>query len=408
MAIQPQAFLNFAARNYSLLHDIYRRDNGVNEAELFELIRLHRSDPNPSPEYTYNQLLDLKILEPLPDATAIYEMTRPIAVLFRFLLQEQRYTSAKVIQAYLDELDLQHDNLDSALRKGKHGRIERSLTEIADIMERVRQDSRANRQAIINEVMALKANRERRTVRERFGKILYIWQEYLKPLQDLIDVNKSMDSCLDSLEILLKSGSKEYLNNGVVHDQISRTSIRLVRLRRDVLTDFHESIQEVEPLYRVLERDSILARGASMALERIDKHGLGSLGLNEEMALPGGRLLEGLFSNTSMETYLHGLKGYQPEQAPALSENAGDSSHGYIDFNDVAEQLADQLPVEDILGWLFEHYPDVELGDLLRVYGRIMRSVRYTSEFSSQQNTYLFDGVNVVAHPLAIADVQKI
>jgi hypothetical protein len=39
MAIQPQSFLSFTARNYPLLLDIYRREIGVNEAELYELIR---------------------------------------------------------------------------------------------------------------------------------------------------------------------------------------------------------------------------------------------------------------------------------------------------------------------------------------------------------------------------------
>jgi hypothetical protein len=402
MAIQPQAFLNFAGRNYALLHDIYRREHGVNEAELFELIRKYRIDPNPSPEYTYNQLLDLKILEPLPDATAIYEMTRPVSVLFRFLLQEQRYTSAKVIQAHLDDLDVYHKNLEDALRTGKLGRVERSLYEIDDIVERVRQDSRANLQATINEVMALKSNRDRQTVRERFGKILFIWEEYLKPLQDLIDVKKSMDSCLDRLEALLQSGGLDYHDNDVVYHQLSRSSIRLVRLRREVLSNFRESIQEVEPLYRALERDSILARGASIALERVDKSGLGSLELNEKLALPGGRLLEGLFANGVVESYLHGIQTYEPKQAPSLSAITEDASPNYIDPQRVAEHLDQELPVEDVLGWLLKNYQDCELAGLLRVYGRIIHSPQYTSGFSKEKKTYHFNGVGLTAYPLTI------
>ncbi len=143
MAIQPQAFLTFTARYYPLLVDLYRRERGVNEAELYELIRKYRSDSDSQPDHIYSQLLDLRIIESLPDATAIYEITRPIAVLFRFLLQEQRLTSTTVIQAYLDDLDTFYGDLENALREEKHGRIERSLSEIVDTMERIRQDSRA-------------------------------------------------------------------------------------------------------------------------------------------------------------------------------------------------------------------------------------------------------------------------
>jgi len=59
--------------------------------------------------------------------------------------------------------------------------IERALDEITETMERIRQDSRANREAIINEVMTVKSNRDKRTVSERFEKINYLWNHYLEP-----------------------------------------------------------------------------------------------------------------------------------------------------------------------------------------------------------------------------------
>ncbi len=42
MALNPQSFFNFAAQNYPLLHDLFRRDGGMNDAALAELIRRHR------------------------------------------------------------------------------------------------------------------------------------------------------------------------------------------------------------------------------------------------------------------------------------------------------------------------------------------------------------------------------
>jgi hypothetical protein len=41
MVINPQSFFNFAAQNYLLLHDIFRKCAGMNDAELTELIRRH-------------------------------------------------------------------------------------------------------------------------------------------------------------------------------------------------------------------------------------------------------------------------------------------------------------------------------------------------------------------------------
>lgn len=42
MALNPQSFFNFAAQNYPLLHDLFRRDGGMNDAELADLIRPRR------------------------------------------------------------------------------------------------------------------------------------------------------------------------------------------------------------------------------------------------------------------------------------------------------------------------------------------------------------------------------
>lgn len=407
MAIQPQTFLNFVARNYSLIHDIYRRESGTNEAELFDLIRKYRSENDPLPDYTFNQLLDFKIVEALPDATAIYEITRPISVLFRFLLQEQRLTSTTVIQAYLDDLDTYYSDLENALEAGKHGRIERALSEIVDTMERVRQDSRANRQAIINEVMSVKGNRERKTVRERFDKILLIWEKYLEPLKDLIDVKKSMDSSLDNLESLLKYGSKKFSMDGVIFNDLSRATARLTRLRRDVMSDFHESMQEVEPLYLALKRDSILARGASIALEKVDKLGIKNLQVIDDLAIPSGWLQEGLFTNTRIEAYLHGVKGYKPIQAPSIPANDIEIAPQYVDLKNVLENLIKDLPVDDVLAWLFDLYGEYSLTDLLRFYGRLMNSSSCTVTFKNNEKQYIHQDLLIKAYPLTVREINE-
>jgi len=180
----------------------------------------------------------------------------------------------------------------------------------------------------------------------------------------------------------------------------------LVRLRRDVVSDFHESMQEVEPLYLALKRDSILARGASRALERIDKFGLRSLQLTEALALPAGWLQVGLFTNTMIEAYLHGIKGYEPKQAPCLSVNDDTSVPQYIDLQDVVEKLANELPITDVLAWLFERYLEYELMDLLRVYGRLINSPSCTMRFSNEEKDYRFNELTICAHPMAIEDIQ--
>jgi low affinity Fe/Cu permease len=401
MAINPHSFFNFAAQNYSLLHDIFRRSGGMNDAELAELIRRHRTSLE-SPTALIEKLVNLKIIEPLPDASASYEMTRTVAILFRFLLQEQRLTSTAVIQAYLDELERAQADLEHAMADEKHSLIERALDEISETAERIRQDSRANREAIINEVMSVKSNREKRTVSERFEKILHLWKHYLEPLKDLIDVRKTMDASLDSLERILKQGEERFLLDGALHREFSRCSVRLVRLRRDLTTDFHESMHEVEPLYASLKQDSTLARGVARALERIGKAGIKSLNLPGELAIPSGWLREGLFDNTDVEAFLHNVRGYQPQEPPMITLGTATAPPGFIPPDELFDRLAQALPVIDVLQWLLDLYQEYPFPELLRAYGRIFTSDAFKSGFSRVEKSYQVPGMTVLARPLTV------
>lgn len=401
MAINPQYFFNFAAQNYSLLHDIFRRSGGMNDAELCELIRRHRAGLE-SPSAFIEKLVNLKIIEPLPDATATYEMTRTVSVLFRFLLQEQRLTSTSVIQAYLDELERTQTDLDKAVREEKHSLIERALDEISETMERIRQDSRANREAIINEVMAVKSNKEKRTVSERFEKILHLWKHYLEPLKDLIDVRKTMDASLDALERLLKHGAEQFLLDAALNREFSRCSVRLVRLRREITVDFQESMHEVEPLYTSLKQDSTLARGVARALERIGKEGLRSLDLPAELAIPSGWLREGLFDDTDVEAFLHNVRGYQPQEPPVITLGTEVLSPRFIQPDELIEKVRRSAPVDDIFQWLLDHYEAYPLAELLRAYGRIFSSGSFKMKFSIDEKKYQMPGITVLARPLAV------
>ncbi len=190
MAANPQSFFRFAARYYPLLLDLFYRREGFTEADLRNLIEGFRSEGDPGPATVIDQLLSFSIIEPIPDATASFELTAPVQNLLSFLLREHRLTSTKVLQVYLTDLGDLREELDGAARQNLGHQAARALNDISQLIERIRQDSHSNREAIIREVIKLKSNRERRSSRERFEIINHLWSRYLEPLRDLIDVKK--------------------------------------------------------------------------------------------------------------------------------------------------------------------------------------------------------------------------
>lgn len=401
MATDPQAFFRFSAEHYDLLVDLFYRTEGVNDVELLALVERHRSPSSPSPYYVADQLVKLGILEAAPEATAAYELTRQVRNLLGYLLMEHRLTSAAVLQGYLNDLEQLGRELERAISASAGNPAVRVLSEVGDILERLRQDSRANREGIIGEVLRIKSNRERRSVRERFETVNRLWSRYLEPLRDLIDVRKAMDHSLEGLDRQMRHGQEAFALDGALNRELARTRSRLMRLRRDAAEDFREAVREIEPLYHALRRESEIVRGASRALERVRREGLSSLRLSERLALPAWRR-EGLFTDAATEAFLRDLRGYEPRRSPVLPEAEETGRHAFVDPVELSTALAADLPVPDLLAWLGRRYPEASLGEVLRAYGRLHGSSGLRGHFGAEERAYRIAGARLFAHPLAV------
>lgn len=401
MAHSPQSFFRFASRHYPLLLELFYRQDGFNEADLRDLIIRHQADQDPQPATVMEQLQQLGFIEPLPEASAVFELTGIVRQLLAYLLREQRLTSAQVIQGYLNDLEELRQELDQAAQERHGNQAARALADVVQLLERVRQDSRANREAIINQALRLKTNKEKRSTRERFETINRLWTRYLEPLRDLIDVNKAMDASLDRLQGSLKAAGQAFVLDGALSREIGRCQARLLRLRRQMYDDFHESLREVEPLYTALKKESQLVRGASQALETLDRQGLAALQLPQLLALPEWRL-EGQCSDAALEAYFYTLQDYQPTAAPQVALGSSAPAREPILTSELLERLEQSLPVADIWAWLLREYPQASTGELLRAYGHIFFSDLGRRSFGSQQLRYQLPTVTLIARPLSL------
>ncbi|MFH1215490.1 MAG: hypothetical protein V1706_03210 [Pseudomonadota bacterium] len=401
MTTNPQSFFRFADRYYSLLIDLFYRSVGLTEADLRDLIEASRTEGDPVSATIINQLASLGIVEPIPDATATFELTSPVRALLSFLLREHRLTSAKVIQGYLTDLEDLRGELDGASLHKLNNQAARALADISQVIERIRQDSHANHEAIVAEVLKLKANRDQRSIRERFEIINRLWSRHLEPLRDLIDVKKAMDASLDDLERSLITDGKTFVLDGALTREFSRCRARLLRLRREVAENFYESLREVEPLYVSLKRESALVRGASLALERIDRAGLASLQLDALLAIPTWRI-EGTFSDTSLESFFHGVRGYEPAAPEPLPDPDEVPLDEFILPSELFSRLESSLPVPDLFAWLLNQYPEARTGELVRAYGRIYLGDLGKMQFAEEERRYPLSDIFLVARPLRI------
>jgi hypothetical protein len=382
--------------------ELYQHRDGITEAELLQLVRRLGDESTPSANYMVDRLRELGFIDYAPHATAQYEMTRPFAELMSSLLREYRLTSVEVIRGYFIAMDSLAAEIGEAIA-GKNGDlIVRALSDTAEHVERMRHDSRRNRDEVISTAMRVKSNRDRMPPMRRYEIINRLWTRYLAPLRDMIDTQKAMDASLDRMERALEEAEACFLIDGAVAPMVGMGRARVRRLRRDVVLDFRESIREIAPLYEELRRENALARGASHALETMGKRGLTRMALPRQLAICNWQQ-QGLFSDSALEAYLLTLQGYVPGRPVPIQEGTTETARDHVRLDAFDAQVHDALPIPDALTWLSDSYPEGPLSTMLRLYGR-MHSGRYgTVTFGESGGEYALWGVTLVAHPMNLS-----
>jgi len=405
VAADPQLFFTFAARHYALLKDVYDASSrgGVNDAGLLHIIIQNRSEDDPNIEYVFNQLKSLNIIEECADASSKLTMTQHISTFLGFLLREHRLTSVHVIRGYLQEMAKNSDELDSAIATSDNDLCDLALTDLERSIEMMRSDSRNNRDALMYEALRLKQNRQQLSTEKRFTIVVRLWESYLKPMQEMIDISEAMDAQLDSLERLLNTGLKNRQLYISMQDKINTVLSTLTRMRRNISSDFRESLQNITPLYEKLHRESGLARGAAAALSIAHKRGIGSLNVNAQMRLSTFRTNE-LMDCPSILDYLYQVSEYDVHSEPHknISSDRAMQHVYYLSPNLAVKKLLSELPVSDGMGWLAHAYSEASVTDVLRSYNRILRLKDVQYSFSVERKKIVINGFVLNYSPLSI------
>ncbi len=408
LQVQPQQFFRFAADHCGLLTELYHHssDRAISEAQVLGIIRKASGPDSPAANYLFERMLQLGFLEAAPGADAVYEIPHSFGQLLGFLLHEYRLTSVEVIQGYLKALDRFCMELDQASQNENGEAVVRILIETDEHIERMRADSRHNRDAIIAACVEAKTNEQRLRIRQRFELINHLYEKYLKPMRDMINVEKEMDAQVGRLGRSVGLCREMFLMDRPVSGRLEATSARLLRLRRDIDTDFRESYRELTPLYEQFRRESLIARGAAMALEHISKKGIKGLELCKRIGL-GVWQTQSLVSNVSLEACIHRICNYKPQRVRIDFGEIAEQKTEYIDTEDFAERLGENQPIDDVLAWVIGEFPDVPLGQVLKVYGMVHGGQFGKVNFGTEMRQYHRPGCILKAWPMRLEITEK-
>jgi len=366
----PAPFLRFLSDNVTLILAIFERD-GVDEAELAALIERHRGSVQVSGDYVRKQLEELGMIERAAHAESVLELSPPVQELLRWLTHRLRLSSASVLRGYFDELASVELELTAAVDANDIAAAVPALRDASGLIERIRALSSANRDAVVTAAQELRAAGSEVSAIERVQTVRRLWERFLEPLRQLVDIDGELEPRLDALERTLHEGEQRFGTHRTVHREIGRTLPSLARMRRAVVADHLAALHEIAPLYERIQRDSRWFRGAARALLMIRMGGADELGLDAALGLVGWRTRY-LMSDAKLQARLAALIDYQPDGPVFLSESPAPPEAPLIGHDELRSALANAVPVDDVLAYVLETWPDHPVRSQLAAFGQVV------------------------------------
>ncbi len=406
MATSPQQFFRFLAENTDLVMVLSDRAE-IDEAELMALIERHRGSNSPTTEHLRGQLEALGIIERTAHADASFAVSTPVADILAWLTKRQRLSSAVVLQAYLTDIVQSERELSEAVRTGDPSVAAVALKELQGFVDRVRFLSAGNREAVVSEAQRLRSATEAVSSVERFALVVRLWDRHLTPLRHLVRVDGEMEQILDRLRATLDAGEERFFAHGPVHRAFARSLAHLARMRRSAFEDHHAAIQEIEPLYRRMRRDSRWLRGASRALARIRVEGVRPMNFDERMGLVRWRN-RNLMSDEKIRARMAALVGYTPPSPVPLAAALPPPKLTIITRDELAVALRSAVPVDDVLAFVLDRWPDHLLVAQLRAFGELTSGTLgpLQAHRPAVSRCYSAGDVEIEAVPLSLPHVR--
>jgi hypothetical protein len=383
MKVNAQTFFNFCSGHVPLLRQLAERTGELSESEVAGLIREHTPSHDELPETTWRRLHELQILVPTEPGSGYYLLAEPVARLLTYLFDEANPATAEIVRGYIASLETLGRQLLRAVEADNVTFVGLAFGEINVTLRKIHADLEETQRAVQNEVAAFKTNRAHVSVRERYQRIVYWMERFVEPMVEIVRPDGPMAGAFEETERLLRLAREQSLFND--HPALER-NLRYLRLvRQHALRVFQECRKELQPLYESLRRSSFIAAGAAVALEKLQREGLGHWGTRPIIGIRALRV-QHVPGDAAISLALRRVIEHPPEPSPVIAFNeASEMPPGLLIrlwLDALPGEAIASLPLDDLLGWMAERYPDKTTGEILSGFSRLIFDDELQARFS--------------------------
>jgi hypothetical protein len=349
MQAEPRTKLRFLLEHFEVIHELYevQISHGVITHEALTDI-LAKND-----NHIKQHLLDYKVLNPV---NADYEIRTVYYNLIEFILSEFKPMLPETIEKY-------HVSIAELFRKireqinGDKVILNSRLTELANEIRAFYEMVEKNTLSLLNETRELKANVKKIDYREKIVRASRWIDEYIIPLNKILDINHST-SIANKLYDISEYSNKYRLNFDEENSRIlfEKLYFQLIQVNDNLLRQSKILTNELLPLIERIRTESIILTGWITFLKNPYKRKVPKILKRKEVSVYS----PSTFFNAAelFEQFKNDTDVYFEEETHADEKWIFDKEH-------YTEKLKSNLPVEDFFKWcnktLKEEYKKVEI-----------------------------------------------
>jgi hypothetical protein len=395
MARNPRDVLKFLLDNLEPLLEISRERRRFSSADDIAIPFRHSLDDG---AHIGKRISDMKQLGILIPAAGEWVMPAYVRDFLQRLQEHHAATAPGIVKAIVSQLQETTAGLADALdhpdAAGSATRVEGALREACelfyDAVDRLEQTCLA----IEAEVAKYRAARDSREVKESLRHLLGLYENYLHPLVDVIDLNGLFVVTSNRLLTCCERLLAEPAFSTALAEQ-ARLSHDTVLWQRQRTLQYTASVRhELEPLYQIALRDSKIARGINRvhALYANDKVvGLLALARIEDSKEAT------FFCDESVRNEFRRLRNYKPPLPPLLTPFTPSPWQLPPQYRQLRDELLDEPFVPDVFNWFRERCGTANADHVLRCVSRLYFDSSEYMTARDQRNSYEFDAVTVEA-----------
>ncbi|GAB6263406.1 hypothetical protein [Photobacterium sp. R1] len=357
-------------------------------------------------------LLNADILQPI-NRSSDYQLNALVVDFVRGLTQEHELGLSAVLKARVEAIKQATSQVLKGLDESDNDLLRAGANQLSELIRKIAQQLTQDKQAIFEIAELAKSSDTSVPIERRYREVLEVYDQYVEPMNEMMDsgLGGSFYPLLEKAEEALDHAVDVLSIRGSLYQQrlaLRQIAYQVKDLRYQGRTIAQQCADTLLPLREEVRQHNQLSAVISKQLGQVRKKGL-QRGLSKGLPLwKSGRVSKIQIGNEVRELMAEFLN-FEPSSIPFPDEETLPESPlvNWIDEVWLREQLADELPVENLMTWLKESYQHLPDAELLRLYHELVRDPQWDSSLGINSHTTMLNTVSVTYHPHEITTLDS-